>query len=137
MRRNMNSGTTITPEEIFKLAQKSFRVGVGASAALVEGIQNPQLYQENLNKLRLNPNQLVEEFAAKGEVTERDARTFVDQVIGDRFGTRPASEMTVTTTAVTIGADTEAELKELTRQLVALRQELQQLKNDREEGGNA
>ncbi|MBE9032624.1 hypothetical protein IQ266_23070 [filamentous cyanobacterium LEGE 11480] len=132
----MNSGTTITPEELFKLAQKGFRVGVGASATLVEGIQNPQLYQDNLNKLRANPNQLVEEFASKGEVTERDARTFVDQVIGDRLGTRPASEMTVTTTAVTISADTEAELKALTQELVALRQELQQLQGQRAAEGN-
>lgn len=129
--------TTITPEEIFQLVQKGFRVGVGASASLVEGLQNPRIYQENLDKLRLNPNLLVDELAAKGEVTERDARKLVDQVIGDRLGTRPASERTVTTTAVTIEPDTEAELKELTRQLVALRQELQQLKAQREQPGNA
>jgi polyhydroxyalkanoate synthesis regulator phasin len=129
--------TTITPEEIFQLVQKSLRVGVGASASLVEGLQNPRIYQENLDKLRLNPNQLVEEFATKGEVTERDARKFVDQLIGDRLGTRPPGERTVTTTAITIAPDTEAELKELTRQLVALRQELQQLQAQREQTGNA
>lgn len=131
------SNTTITPEEIFKLAQKSFRVGIGASASLVEGLQNPRLYQENLDKLRLNPNQFVEDLASKGEVTEREARTFVDQVIGDRLGTRPAGERTVTTTAVTIEPDTEAELKALTQELVALRQELQQLKAQREANGSS
>jgi polyhydroxyalkanoate synthesis regulator phasin len=125
----------ITPEAIFQLAQKGFRLGVGASASLVEGLQNPQIYQQTLDKLRANPNQLVEELAAKGEVTEREARKLVDQVIGDRLGTRPAAEMTVTTTAVTIGPDVEAELQSLTQQLVALRQELQQLKTQRDAQG--
>jgi polyhydroxyalkanoate synthesis regulator phasin len=115
----------------FQMIQKGFRVGVGATTVAIEGLQNPQVYQQNLQLLQTNPDQLLENLAQKGEVTERDARTMADQFIGDRLGTRPASEMTVNTTAVTIGPDAQAELQELTQQLAALRQELQDLKNQR------
>jgi polyhydroxyalkanoate synthesis regulator phasin len=119
------------PDTLFQMVQKGFRVGVGATTSVLEGLQNPQVYQQNLDKLRTNPDQLISDFAEKGEVTERDARTLVDQLIGNRLGNRPASEMTVTTTAVTISPDVQAELKELTQQLVSLREELQQLKGQR------
>jgi polyhydroxyalkanoate synthesis regulator phasin len=119
------------PDTLFQMVQKGFRVGVGATTSLVEGLQNPQVYQQNWDKLNTNPDQLLTDFAQKGEVTERDARTLVDQIIGHRFGNRPASEMTVTTTAVTIAPDVQAELRDLTQQLVALREELQQLKSQR------
>jgi polyhydroxyalkanoate synthesis regulator phasin len=135
----MNTPPNITPEAIFQLAQRGFRLGLGATSTAIEGLQNPQGYQQTIeqlrDKIRTNPNQLVEELTAKGEVTEREARKLVDQMIGDRLGTRPASEMTVTTTAVTIGPDVEAELQNLTQQLVALRQELQQLKTQRDAQG--
>jgi polyhydroxyalkanoate synthesis regulator phasin len=135
----MNTPPNITPEAIFQLAQKGFRLGLGATSTAIEGLQNPQRYQQTIaqlsNQLRANPNQLLEDLTAKGEVTEREARKLVDQMIGDRLGTRPASEMTVTTTAVTIGPDVEAELQNLTQQLVALRQELQQLKTQRDAQG--
>jgi polyhydroxyalkanoate synthesis regulator phasin len=121
----------MNPDTLFQMIQKGFRVGVGATTVAIEGLQNPQVYEQNLQLLQTNPNQLLENLAQKGEVTERDARTMADQFIGDRLGTRPASEMTVNTTAVTIGADAQAELQELTQQLAALRQELQELKNQR------
>jgi polyhydroxyalkanoate synthesis regulator phasin len=122
-----------SPDALFQLAQKGFRVGIGMSATIVEGLQNPQRYQETLNQIQRNPNQAIEDLAAKGAVTEQEARKVVDGFIGDRLGTRPAGEMTVTTTAVTIGADTEAELQKLTQQLSELRQELQQLQTQRQQ----
>jgi polyhydroxyalkanoate synthesis regulator phasin len=124
----MNSNS-FTPEALFQMAQKGFRVGIGASASLIEGLQNPQLYQQNLDRLRRDPNQFLDELAQKGEITEQTARNMVDQLTGNRFGTQPASQMTVNTTAVTVGPDVQAELQDLTAQLAALRSELQQLKN--------
>ncbi len=119
------------PDTLFQMIQTGFRMGVGATTTLVEGLQNPQVYQQNWDKLNTNPDQLLTDFAQKGEVTERDARTLVDQIIGNRFGPRPASEMTITTTAVTIAPDVQAELRDLTQQLVTLREELQQLNSQR------
>jgi polyhydroxyalkanoate synthesis regulator phasin len=124
-------GKTMDPDTLFQTIQKGFRVGVGATTTFVEALQNPQIHQQNFEKLRSNPDQLIADLAQKGEITERDARTLVDQLIGNRLGNRPASEMTVTTTAVTISPDAQAELRELTQQLVSLRQELQELKNQR------
>jgi polyhydroxyalkanoate synthesis regulator phasin len=119
------------PDTLFQMIQKGFRVGVGATTVLVEGLQNPQTLQQNLDQLRTDPDRLLEEFARKGESTEQQARVFVDAFVGDRMGTRPASEMTITTTAVSVTPDVQTELQELTQQLVALRQELVQLKANR------
>jgi polyhydroxyalkanoate synthesis regulator phasin len=133
-----------SPDALLQLAQKGFRVGIGMSATIVEGLQNPQRYQATLTQLQRDPNQAIEDLAAKGAVTEQEARKVVDGLIGDdlrsvidqRFGTRPAGEMTVTTTAVTIGSDTEAELQKLTQQLSELRQALQQLQNQRQQSNS-
>jgi polyhydroxyalkanoate synthesis regulator phasin len=122
------------PDTLFQIIQKGFRVGVGATTVLVEGLQNPQTLQQNLDQLRTDPDRLLEEFARKGENTEQQARTFVDAFVGDRMGTRPAGEMTITTTAVSVTPDVQTELQELTQQLVALRQELAQLKANRSAG---
>jgi polyhydroxyalkanoate synthesis regulator phasin len=121
--------SAMNPDNLFDLIQKGFRVGVGATASLVEGLQNSQLYQQNLEKLRTNPTQLMDELAEKGRVTEQDARAFVDQLWENRPGNQPAGTMTVTATAIPITPDVQAELQELTQQLLSLRTELEQLRN--------
>jgi polyhydroxyalkanoate synthesis regulator phasin len=126
----------MNPDNLFDLIQKGFRVGVGTTASLMEGLQNPQLYQQNFEKLRTNPTQLIDELAEKGRVTEQDARAFVDQLWQNRpGGNQPAGTMTVTTTAIPVPPDVQAELQELTQQLVSLRTELEQLRNQQSGSG--
>jgi polyhydroxyalkanoate synthesis regulator phasin len=67
--------------DIFQNVQKGFRVTLGAAGTLIDSLQNPRNGEEALNKLRSNPDQLVEELAAKGEMTEQEARTFVDGLL--------------------------------------------------------
>jgi polyhydroxyalkanoate synthesis regulator phasin len=117
----------MNPETILQNIQKGFRVGIGATTTIVESMQNPTLYQQNLDRLRTNPLGLVEELAEKGAVTEQEARGTVDRLWANRNG-QPASEMVVTTQAVPVGPDVQTELKSLTEQLIALRQEIAALR---------
>jgi hypothetical protein len=130
----MNSDT------VAQFVQKGFRVGLGATATLVEGLQNPQQLEPDLNRLRANPSQFlnqlvspasVDAFEAKGTVTEREARSVVDRFWAERTGTVPPSEMTIVTRATPVSPDVQAEIQELTAQLAALRAELGQWRNGR------
>lgn len=126
----MNSDT------VLRLLQKGFRVTIGATATLIEVLQDPQRRDQNLSKLRLELDQLAQEWAEKGEITEQEARSFVDTLMAQRRSAsdRAASETTVTTIATpVVSPPTEVlELQELTAQLAAIRAELALLRQQRE-----
>lgn len=120
----MNSDTVV------RLLQKGFRVTLGATASLVEILQDPQKRETNLAKLRTELDQLAQEWAEKGEMTEREARSYVDSLIAQRRGSAD-STTTVTTTATTVpqtSPEVQLELQELTAQLAAIRAELEKLR---------
>jgi hypothetical protein len=130
----MNSDT------VAQFVQKGFRVGLGATTTLVEGLQNPQQLEQDLNRLRANPSQFINQLVdpasvdaleAKGTVTEREARSVVDRFWAERTGTVPPSEMTIVTRATPVSPDVQAEIQDLTAQLAALRAELCLLRNGR------
>jgi len=112
--------------------QKSFRVSLGATTALVESLQDPQKRDENWTKMQTDFGQLTEEWAEKGEVTEQEARSFVDNLISgqDTQSTSSTSDpSSATTTATpTASADIQQELQELTAHIIALREELEKLR---------
>jgi polyhydroxyalkanoate synthesis regulator phasin len=119
-------------ETVVRFLQRGFHVTLGATAAAVEILQDPQRREANLNRLRTEWNQLAEEWATKGEVTEREARSYVDQVIAERQANR--EPRTVTTTATTVIPETDhpqSELQELTAQLAAMRAELERLRQEK------
>lgn len=128
----------MNPDNFTELVQKGFRVTLGATSALIEGIQDSAKRDETLSKMQSDFGQLTEEWAVKGAVTEQEARNFVDTLLkqeGQSAGreTPPASGTSGTTSA-TPGTDArvQEELLELTAQLAALRAELQKLQNTEE-----
>lgn len=98
----MNSDT------FFLLIQRGFHIGLGATASLVETLQDPQKREQNFSKLssataslietfqdpqkreqnfsQLNSDftQLTTELAEKGAITEQEARTFVDTLLSQQ-----------------------------------------------------
>ena len=124
-------------DSVTELVQKGFRTSLGAASFLVETLQDPNKRDENLQKLNSNFNsmdfsQLTEEWAEKGETTERDARTFVDNMLQ-----QPGSETTVNpdnlsdfprndTAENVVRSNLQEELQELTAEIIALRTELEQ-----------
>ena len=122
----------MTSDTVLRLLQKGFRVTIGATATLIEVLQDPQRREQNLSKLKLELDQLAQEWAEKGETTEQEARSFIDTFMAQhRPDTdRAASESTVTTIATPVPSSAEAlELQELTAQLAAVRAELAQLRS--------
>lgn len=123
-------------DSVLRLLQKGFRVTIGATATLIEVLQDPQRREQNLSKLRLELDQLAQEWADKGEITEQEARSFVDTFIAQRRSDdRAASETTVTTIATPVVTPSAEmlELQELTAQLAAIRAELAHLREQREQ----
>ncbi len=121
-------------EDFTQLLQKGVRITLGASASLVENLQNPQKRTQNLSQLRTELDQLATEWAAKGEMTEQEARSFVQQLfnqLGNRQSTSPTADSP--NTSVTTSTDDVAppevrlEIQELTAQLAAIRAELEKL----------
>jgi polyhydroxyalkanoate synthesis regulator phasin len=121
----MNSDT------ILQLVQKGFRVTLGATASLIETLQDPQRRNENLYRLRVELNQLAEEWAAKGEMTEQEARNFVDTILSQRAAQssdEAYSPSSGTGTATAAPPDVQLDLQELTAQIAAMRAELERLR---------
>jgi polyhydroxyalkanoate synthesis regulator phasin len=122
-------------DTVLQLLKKGFRVTIGATATLIEVLQDPQRREQNLSRLRRELDQLAQEWAEKGEMTEQEARSFVDTLMAQRRADsdRVASEAIVTTTAVPVPPPSSEvlELQELTAQLAAIRAELAHLREQR------
>jgi polyhydroxyalkanoate synthesis regulator phasin len=119
----------MNPDTLFQTVQKGLRVTVGATTDLVESIQDATRREQTFNRLRTNPTQLIDEWATKGESTEREARTFVDGLLNQSpFNPNSAGTTTVNTTATPIAPDVQQDLRDLTAQIAELRAELERLR---------
>lgn len=119
-------------DNVVELLQKGFRITLGATTSLVESIQDPQKRDENLSKLRLEWNELSEEWAEKGAVTEEEARRFVDTMLTNRGASTTTGSSTSSSTASPSPAappDIQEDIQELTAQIAAMRIELENLRN--------
>ncbi len=103
------------------------------ATSLVEAIQDPQKRNANLTKLHQEWNQLSEEWVAKGETTEQEARDFVSNLLNQRSGYSSGSNSgpAKTATAPTASPEVQTELQELIDQIAAIRTELE---NERKSG---
>jgi polyhydroxyalkanoate synthesis regulator phasin len=124
-------------DNLIQLLQQGFRVSLGATTSLIESLQDSQKREETLSKLmRSEFSQLTEEWAEKGEITEREARNYVDallhqqtsQTTAETSGTTYTSPTTPPTTTVA-APDVQLEIQELTAQIAAMRAELEQMRN--------
>lgn len=122
----------MNPDDIFQSVQKGFRVTLGAAGTLAESLQNPQNGQELLERLRTNPNQVAEELAEKGEITEQEARRFVDGLMAQSSGNGSGGTRSTPPAGPSAPPDIQADLEDLTAQIAALRQELADLQKSDE-----
>ncbi|NET36472.1 MAG: hypothetical protein F6K19_31325 [Cyanothece sp. SIO1E1] len=120
-----------------QLLQKGVRVTIGATASLIEVLQDPQNQDERFSTLMTEVGKLTDEWAEKGEKTEQEARNFVDTMLSqanlkkENGSSTPASDSTITTTAVPVAkAEVQSDLQELTEQISAMREELERLKDE-------
>jgi polyhydroxyalkanoate synthesis regulator phasin len=110
--------------------QKGIHITLGAATSMVESLQDAQKRQENLNQLRLDPNQFTESLAAKGKTTEQDARTLVDQLWSQR-GDRTPTTATPNNVTNSTANYFQKELAELTQQIADIRNQLEQARQNK------
>ncbi|MDJ0554758.1 MAG: hypothetical protein QNJ68_10015 [Microcoleaceae cyanobacterium MO_207.B10] len=118
-------------DSINQLLQRGFRITVGATSFLVETLQDPTKRDDNLNKLNSDFTQLTEEWAERGEMTEQEARNFVDTILNQQSSSVNSDSTNVSTTNPTttsgVASDIQRDLLELTREVAALGVDLQTL----------
>ncbi|MEB3826270.1 hypothetical protein [Phormidium sp. CCY1219] len=123
----------MNPDNLFEFVHTGFRVGVGATASLLESIQDSEKREENLADLQLDSSELTRKWAEKGEMTEREARNFVDTLMNqERSPSEAPSSASSTPSPAAPSRPPEdpqvyQDLQELTAQVAALRMELEML----------
>jgi polyhydroxyalkanoate synthesis regulator phasin len=120
-------------DTLTQFLQKGFRVTLGATATIVEAIQDPQRREANLSKLTTELSQLAEEWEAKGVTTEQEARNFVDTMF-NQDNSSPASPSYTASpsnsapSSTAAPADVQQDLQELTAQIAAIRAEIERIR---------
>lgn len=121
-------------DNLTNLLQQGFHLTLGATASLVETLQDPQKRTENLSQISSELSHLANEWAAKGEMTEQEARNFatnfLNQLQNQAPTTSEASGTTVTNTPTEVAPpEVRLDLQELTAEIAAMRAELEKLRN--------
>ena len=118
---------------LFQFLQQGFRMTVGATAILIETLQDPQKRESALSQLQTEFSQRSREWAEKGEITEQEARKMVDEILQQRSNSPPGETSSSTTSAVNTTNDptvVSSQLQELTEEIVSLKKELEQSRSN-------
>ncbi len=114
---------------LLQIAQQGFRVTVGAATTLIETVQNPQKRSEILSQVQTDLSQKTQEWSEKGEVTEQEARKFLDSLF-DRQSSDLNNQGTKNSSAMSRTIST-SDLQQLTDEIIALRKELEQIRQSK------
>jgi polyhydroxyalkanoate synthesis regulator phasin len=116
---------------LFQTLQQGLHVTVGATATLIETIQDPQKRTETLSELQSTLHQQAQQWSEKGLVTEEEARRLIDSWLAkykpanDNGGAKGATEGgNITYT------NAQSEIQDLTEQIIALKAELEQARTN-------
>jgi polyhydroxyalkanoate synthesis regulator phasin len=120
----------MTSNNAFDFIQQGFRVAVGATASIVETIQDQQKREHTLNQLKTDLDQRTKEWAVKGEETEKEARRLVDQLLQKQSWQQTPTSGSERPAQPTSDDSAEAELQDLTQQITTLRKELENLRQE-------
>ncbi|MGB3767973.1 MAG: hypothetical protein WA947_15560 [Phormidesmis sp.] len=131
-------------DTLLELFQKSYRVTLGAASSAVEAVQDPQRTADEFSEIGTDWVRLADKLEVRGALTEKEARDFVEGVsnqlpeplrsMSSSFHSPVAhSEPQTVTTVATPVVDTElkAEVESLTAELIAMRAEIESLKQEK------
>jgi polyhydroxyalkanoate synthesis regulator phasin len=126
------------PEKLPQMLQTGFHLTLGATSFLIEILQDPVKRSENLEKLNSDLGILADELLEKGEMTDREARNFVDTIFSGPSDRENSHNESVSPKQSNSSADTppdsvttpdvQLEIQELTAQMMALRTQLENLR---------
>ncbi|MGL5806473.1 MAG: hypothetical protein ACRC2R_01085 [Xenococcaceae cyanobacterium] len=119
---------------IFQSVRKGFQITVGATASVVETLQDPQKRSAAFTEIQSELEQKSEEWAEKGEKTELEARQILDSLFAKQ-GWRTSKQETAGSdphssgsTNTGNGQNIQSEIQDLTEQIVSLRNQLEDLR---------
>jgi len=128
----------MNPDNLPQMLQTGFHLTLGATSFLIETLQDPVKREANLDKLRQpDLSLLADELLEKGEMTDREARNFVDTIFSQPGVRENAESESVSHQQSDTGTDTPPDsvvqsdvkdIQELTAQMAALRAELENLR---------
>jgi polyhydroxyalkanoate synthesis regulator phasin len=116
---------------LIQVLQQSFRITIGVTTSLVETLQNPEKRSETLTELQNQWNQKSQEWSAKGETTEQEARRLVEEWLNRQRNsqTPPTDDSAIATPAESSPPNNvQSQIQDLTQQLTALRAEIERLR---------
>ncbi len=115
-------------------AQKGFHITVGAATALIETVQNPQKRSETISQIQSELNQKAQEWSEKGAVTEQEAKTFLNDLIQQQpWSKKQTSTTNSSNNTYSSNQDVHGGLQELKEDIVALRSELEKMRQSKNE----
>lgn len=127
-------------DTLIELFQKGYRVTLGAASSAVEAIQDPQRAADDFSEVGSDWQRLTDKLEVRGALTEKEARDFVEGVVSQmpepfrsvssNFGQPAPTEPKTVTTVATPVVDTalQSEVESLTAELVAIRKEIEELR---------
>lgn len=125
-------------DTLIELLQKGYRVTLGAASTAVEAVQDPQQTADEFSTVGTDFQRLADKLEVRGALTEKEARNFVEGMMSqmpESFRANfPSSETssapkTVTTVATpVIDTQLQAEVESLTAELIAIRKEIEELR---------
>ncbi|MEG5065461.1 hypothetical protein QUB33_17725 [Microcoleus sp. B3-A4] len=128
----------MNPDNLPQMLHTGFHLTLGATSFLIETLQDPLKREENLDKLKSDFGQLADELLEKGEMTEREARNFVDTIFSqpddrenaesESVSPKQSDETTDAPPESVVQPNVKLEIEELTAQMAALRTELENLR---------
>ena len=103
--------------------QQGFRITVGATATLVETLQDPQKRQITFQDLQQHWGEKAAQWAEKGILTEAEARQYVDQWLAQMRKNAPVGHPNGGSQTIDF-ATAQAELERLTQEIITLKEDL-------------
>ena len=119
--------------DILQLLRQGFQVSIGAATSLIEVLQNLQKSSDRFSELQIQLTQKVQELARKGEVTEQEVCRLMNEWLNQQQEERSSTftnensdgKLTFSSNGNKNAPET---IKKLTEQVIALRIELENLR---------
>lgn len=104
---------------------------MGATVSCIETLQDPRQRAEVINLLQTELNQKIQEWSAKGEVTEAEVKAFIDHLMAQRNWQGSYSSSATSSRKTRTSPQNNSRLQELTQEIIALKLELERLRKSK------
>ena len=116
---------------LLQTLRKGVHIAIGATVSCVETLQDPLKRAEAINALQSEIIQKTKEWSVKGEVTETEVQTLIENLMAQRRSPEAYNSSSSNSPSSKNPARTNSRLQELTEEIIALKQELEKLRKSK------